>query len=166
MMRGKWGSVDVEEQLRLADFCQRHKNLHATSVRLYVEAFKARPELMDIRQLQLRYNGACSAALAGCRQAKDATNLGDEECSRLRKQALDWLRAELAAWAKQAEGGKAEQRTQVQQALRHWQQDTDLAGVRDAAAVAKLPEAERAGWQKLWADAAALLKKAEASGKE
>jgi hypothetical protein len=28
----------------------------------------------------------------------------------------------------------------VVQTLRHWQQDTDLAGIRDAAALAKLPQ--------------------------
>ena len=38
---------------------------------------------------------------------------------------------------------------------------TDLAGIRDAAAVAKLRSDERAVWEKLWADVAALLKKAE-----
>jgi hypothetical protein len=39
----------------------------------------------------------------------------------------------------------------VQKTLHHWQQDSDLAGVRDPAALAKMPEAERAEWQKLWA---------------
>ena len=33
-------------------------------------------------------------------------------------------------------------------------------------ALANLPDAERAEWQKLWADVAALLDKAEAGGKE
>jgi hypothetical protein len=48
--------------------------------------------------------------------------------------------------------------------LRHWQQDPDLAGVRDAAELEKLPEAERAEWKKLWEDVAALLKKCGESG--
>jgi hypothetical protein len=38
------------------------------------------------------------------------------------------------------------------------------SGVRDPAALAKLPGAEPADWQKLWADVAALLQKAEAGG--
>jgi hypothetical protein len=37
--------------------------------------------------------------------------------------------------------------------------DPDLASVRDAAAVAKLPEERRKQWNKLWADVAAVLKK-------
>ena len=44
-------------------------------------------------------------------------------------------------------------------ALRHWQTDPDLAGVRDKAALEKLPDAERADWEKLWSDVAELLKK-------
>ena len=45
--------------------------------------------------------------------------------------------------------------------MQHWQQDTDLAGVRDAQALADLPEAERQSWQKLWSDVANLLKQAK-----
>jgi hypothetical protein len=42
-----------------------------------------------------------------------------------------------------------------------WQEKRDLAGVRDKDALAKLPAEERAAWEKLWADVAAVLKKAE-----
>ena len=45
--------------------------------------------------------------------------------------------------------------------MQHWLEDTDFAGVRDAAALDKLPEPERVGWQKLWADVAALQKRCE-----
>ena len=46
--------------------------------------------------------------------------------------------------------------------LRHWQEDSDLAGVRDKDALAKLPSDEQDAWRKLWADVDALLKKAQA----
>jgi hypothetical protein len=36
-----------------------------------------------------------------------------------------------------------------------------LAGVRGAAALAKLSQQERPGWRKLWADVAATLAQAE-----
>jgi hypothetical protein len=36
----------------------------------------------------------------------------------------------------------------------------DCAGVRDADALDKLPEAERAEWRKLWADVDAVVQKA------
>jgi hypothetical protein len=44
--------------------------------------------------------------------------------------------------------------------LQSWQQDSDLAGIRDAAARARLQPEERAAYERLWADVAALLKKA------
>jgi hypothetical protein len=43
------------------------------------------------------------------------------------------------------------------QALLHWQKDTDLAGMRDPAALRKLPAAEQVAWHKLWAQVDALL---------
>ena len=45
--------------------------------------------------------------------------------------------------------------------MRHWQQDSDLAGIRDAAALAKLPADEQKVFTQLWADVAAALKEAE-----
>jgi hypothetical protein len=50
-------------------------------------------------------------------------------------------------------------------ALRHWQQDPDLAGLRDKHALAKLSPKERKAFAQLWADVAALLKKAEEKSK-
>ena len=77
----------------------------------------------------------------------------------LRRQALDWLRADLALWAKQAGSAKAEDRAAAAWALRHWPQTPYLAGVRDKPALAALPAEERAGWDKLWADVAGLLRR-------
>jgi hypothetical protein len=50
------------------------------------------------------------------------------------------------------------------QTLRHWRADIDLAGVRDPAALARLPAAERAAWQALWADVDALIRGAPTGG--
>ena len=46
-------------------------------------------------------------------------------------------------------------------ALRHWQADPDLSGLRDTAELAKLPADEQEACKKLWADVQALLDKAE-----
>jgi hypothetical protein len=58
------------------------------------------------------------------------------------------------------ETGPPQAMSVVQQTLSRWQRDADLAGVRDKEALAKLPEAERATFAKLWADVDALLQKA------
>ena len=50
----------------------------------------------------------------------------------------------------------------VAKTLAHWKGDGDLAGVREASALDKLPEAERTEWRALWADVDGLLKKVSA----
>jgi hypothetical protein len=53
----------------------------------------------------------------------------------------------------------------ITQQLKRWQQDPDLAGVRDAEDLARLPEDEQKAWRELWSDVAALLKKAESNSR-
>ena len=81
--------------------------------------------------------------------------------AKLRRQALDWLQAERADWAKLLESGPAQARTAVARTLDHWKQDNDLAAIREAEALAKLPAAEQKEWQALWAEVEALLKRAQ-----
>jgi hypothetical protein len=66
---------------------------------------------------------------------------------------------------KQLQSGPPADNAVVQKALRHWQQNKDLAGIRDNTALAKLPAGERDALDKLWADVAALLKNAEEKSK-
>jgi hypothetical protein len=40
----------------------------------------------------------------------------------------------------------------VRRIFGYWRADPDLAGVRDAEALAKLTESERKAWQAIWAD--------------
>jgi hypothetical protein len=59
-------------------------------------------------------------------------------------------------------GPKRRTAPEARQKLRQWQQDADLAGVRDQGALAKLPQAERARWRQFWSDVADLLQKTDA----
>jgi hypothetical protein len=61
--------------------------------------------------------------------------------------------------AKRLEGGNPADRAAVREALQQWQQDSDLAGLRDEDALAKMPVAEREACQTLWAEVEALLQK-------
>ncbi len=87
-------------------------------------------------------------AAAGQDSAKG--RLDESERTRLRLQALGWLRAYLELAIRLRDSGE---RTGWSPA--NWQTDTTLASVRDPAALAKLPPAEREQWQLLWADVAA-----------
>jgi hypothetical protein len=44
--------------------------------------------------------------------------------------------------------------------LSHWKRESDLAGIRDAGTVTKLPADERGAWAKLRADVVELERKA------
>ena len=72
---------------------------------------------------------------------------------------MERLLAYLSRKAQELEGS-TQDRARVQEALRTWQTTPDLAGVRDAGALAALPAAERAGWEKLWADVASTRARA------
>jgi tetratricopeptide (TPR) repeat protein len=160
LLRGEDKPASAGECLGAVILC-RHKRLHAAAARFSADAFAADPKLADNLQTGHRYVAAGSAALAAAGQGEDAGKLDDQERARLRQQALDWLHADLALWGKQLEGGKAAEHTAVQKQMRHWQQDPDLAGLRDATALAKLSAEEQKAFTQLWADVAALLKKAD-----
>jgi superkiller protein 3 len=160
ILKGEGKPADAAECLALAVLCQQNKQLYRASARFYSDAFAAQPKLADNPRTQPRYGAACAAVLAAAGRGKDADKLDAKERTRLRKQALDWLRADLAMWGKLLEKATPQQRTVVQKTLTHWKRDADLTTVRDKEALAQLPEAERAAWEKLWADVATLRKKA------
>ena len=108
-----------------------------------------------------RFNAARAAALAGGGHGDDVAGLGESEREALRKQARDWLRLDLAAWAKKVDTGTAADRIQAQKTLAPWRDDPDLAGLRDADALERLPPAERQECRALWQEVAALLRRAE-----
>jgi hypothetical protein len=102
-----------------------------------------------------------AAALAGGGHGDDAARLGELERAELRKQARDRLRLDLAAWAQKVGTGTAADRIQAQKTLAPWRDDPDLAGLRDADTLQKLPSAERQDCQALWQEVAALLRRAQ-----
>jgi tetratricopeptide (TPR) repeat protein len=150
-----------EERLDLAVLC-RSRRLYRAAAGLYADAFAADAKVADDLKAGKRYSAACCAALAGCGQGEDGGKADGTEKARLRGQALAWLRADLALWRKQLEGGKSADRAVVQARMRQWRKEGDLAGVRDKDSLAKLPEAERQQWQKLWTDVEALIEVASA----
>jgi tetratricopeptide (TPR) repeat protein len=157
ILRGNAKPADATEQVDLAWICQTPaKRRYAAAARFYADAFAAKADLAD----GLRYAAACCAALAASGQSKDDPEPDDKERTRLRKQALDWLRADLAAWAKGVDGGQPADRAAAVATLTDWQKDDDLAGVRHPWSLLRLPADERRQWQTLWADVDALRQRA------
>jgi tetratricopeptide (TPR) repeat protein len=164
LRKGSYTPASIAERLSIAEWCQI-KKFHHTATGLYAAAFAAEPKLADDLKAAHRYHAARHAALAATGQGEDAGKLDDQKRTRLRTQALDWLRADLALHTRQLETGKPADRAAVQRPLRRWQKDTDLAGLRDKAALAKLPQDEQKAFTQFWADVAALLKKMEGKPK-
>jgi serine/threonine-protein kinase len=156
ILNGDIKPADIGEQLALAQLCQQLKKRYAAAARFFACAFTANPKLADDLRRQHRYNAACAAALAAAGQGEDATPLDDKERARWRRQALAWLRADLALWAKHLDHATPQTCALVQGTLRHWQTDADLAGLRDPGAQAQLSEDEREACRKLWAEVKAL----------
>jgi serine/threonine-protein kinase len=161
VLSGKLRPGDARETLAFAQLCYE-KKLHGASARFWSEAFRGQPKLADDMQAQHRYNAACAAALAGCGQGKDDPPLGETAKERSRKQALDWLKADLAAWSKVLQTGPANARKAIVKTLQDWRVDTDLAGLRDTEALKRLTAAEQAACRALWAELDALLANARA----
>jgi serine/threonine-protein kinase len=144
----------------MAQMCLVYKRRYAAAARLFADAFSAEPSLSADPAVGRRYNAACAAALAAAGRGEDASALTKAERDGLRRQALAWLRDDLTGWSKLLDGGDASAREAARQALAHWKEDADLAGLRDADAVGKLPEDEPAACRQLWADVDAFLEKA------
>jgi Tfp pilus assembly protein PilF len=157
VLKGEDQPKDAAEQLALADLCQRYKKRYAAAVRYYADAFAAGAA----QSSQRTYNAACAAVLAAAGEGVDADTLDAKERTRLRQRALAWLKGALKILTKLVED--PERRNEVRQKLQHWQKDADLVSVRDAKALAELPEAERAAWQQLWAEVETLRQKAAAA---
>jgi serine/threonine-protein kinase len=159
VLEGEVKPRDTAERLGLIAVCHA-KKLHHAATSLYADAFAADPRLADDLQAGHRYIAACAAALAALGQGEDAARLDRSQRCALRRQALTWLRSELALWTRLVASGEVGRR-RLAQILGHWQKDADLTGLRDKADLDRLSAEERAACVNLWADVAALLKKAQ-----
>src|SRR5262249_27309370 len=107
VLRGTTAPAGPQEQLQLADLCRRYKQLPAAAARFYADAFAAQPSLAANPQPPPRYHAACCAVLAAG-GAHDAATLGEQERAMWRRQALDWLAAQLELYRRQVSPGPAQ----------------------------------------------------------
>jgi tetratricopeptide (TPR) repeat protein len=155
LLQGEAQPADIAEQLALAKCVHYKKKRYAAATRFYAQAFAAQPEWAD------KLGGAaCAAALAGCGQGEDSASLDEQERARLRRQALAWLRADLALRTKQLASSRREDRAAAREALQLWLKARDFAGMRGDS-LAKLPEVERQAWHQLWEEVADTLARAK-----
>jgi len=141
------GEVAEEVAAHLAAAEERAHRAAVAAAEAEEAARRARAEVAEQRrarrQTHLVAAGVLLAILAGAGSYLE-----------WRPRALEWLRAQLAAWSALLPAGADEVRWNLQR----WKGDLDLAGVRDR--IDELPEAEREGWSRLWADVDATLARA------
>ncbi len=158
LLGGEDRPASAGEALDVAALCA-YERMYTDGTRFYAQAFALDSTLADGSKGYNRYNAACCAAPGAAGRGKDAAALDEGTRARLRRQALDWLRADLDALTARVAGGRPAVLLSVNRLLTHWRTDPDLAGVRDADALAKLPDQEREPCAKLWADVESLKKK-------
>jgi tetratricopeptide (TPR) repeat protein len=152
-------SADPAEQLKLADLCLRYKQRYGEAALLYGRALAAEPKLAEDLVKAPRYAAARAAILAASGKGAGADKLEPSDKARLRRQALDWLQADLAAHGKHLEQNPATA-APIQKLLQRWLDEAALVGVRDAKELDALPAAEQLAWRQLWGEVDALRQKA------
>ncbi|WP_422927948.1 protein kinase domain-containing protein [Singulisphaera sp. PoT] len=161
ILEGKARPADPAEEREIAGFCLFFKKQYVAASRFYASAFTAEPDFNDAARMRDRYNAACAAALAATGQGADAGRLDEPARSALREQALGWLQSNLDVWIRASQQEDPIGRKQLAEDLRHWQRDSDLAGIRDTADLARVPEPERLACRRLWDEVGSLLARAE-----
>jgi serine/threonine protein kinase/Flp pilus assembly protein TadD len=157
VLRGERTPASAKECLVLAQHCQApFKRFYAAAARFYSDAFTAEPKLSADQSSGHRYKAAWTSALAGCGQGSDAHALHDKQRAQLRRQSLDWLHRELAAWRRRLDVDPDESAPLVQKTMQDWLADPDFKGVRGPEGLKRLPETERRAWQRLWQEVEAL----------
>jgi serine/threonine-protein kinase len=179
-LRGDYQPQDNDERVALLGICHSQGRFRAAA-QLYADAFAAVPgldESMTQACLQhatqrdtwaadsiasfnapCRYLAARCAAAAGCGLGKDENKVDEPQRARWRKQAREWLRADLAMWTAKLAGDSPLERNLARRMLTHWQTDPDLAGIRELTALDELKANERTDCFAFWHDVRAALKR-------
>ena len=128
---------------------------YATAARLYAEALAATPRLTEDLRAGHRFNAARAAALAGVRSRRRrgrARGAGAEGVAQPGARVAATRPGRLGREG--GHGHRSADRIQARRALSPWRDEPDLAGLRDADALDRLPPAERQECRALWREVA------------
>jgi tetratricopeptide (TPR) repeat protein len=155
LLQGRHAPQNGNERLTFAALCAARHDL-LSAARLYAETLKEQPALCDDRALQNRFRAAqCAARIAGSTTVDEATK------TQWRRQAREWLNAELLVWSNTISTGAASDRSQAAAALHDWKTIVELEAVRGPQFLNKLTKEESASWLSLWAEVDRLCKIAD-----
>jgi tRNA A-37 threonylcarbamoyl transferase component Bud32 len=157
---------NLEEAFARLDGCGADGELIALAKACLAPVPEARPaDAAVVVDLVRRYRDEVAARhaeaerLSWIRAVGEAFPPATEDArARLRQQARALLRAEVAAQAQRLSGASPAEAAAARQVLEGLCDLPVLAGVRDPAALAELPEPERREWQALWQVVEGLLR--------
>jgi tetratricopeptide (TPR) repeat protein/Tol biopolymer transport system component len=154
--------ANVNEWLEYVQICE-WKKTHGNVVRLWQLAFLKHPSLPS----NYRFRASQSAVLASGNQGDDTGAANDMDRIAFRKQAHEWLKADLDTWSKKLFQTRQLKTTiDLTRTLLLWQYHPNFVQVRDEKHLAKLAKEERESWQRLWTEVEQLRKQAESMFKE
>jgi tetratricopeptide (TPR) repeat protein len=158
--RGEDRPAGAAEQLEFARLCRLRRE-YVAAVGFCRAALAEDHGLADEPDNGHRYNAACLAVLAASGQGRDAVAPDAGERVELRREALEWVRADVNVLAGWSRNGTPPRKQLAARQLAHLRCDPDLSGVRHPWALLRLCSPERCAWQKLWADVEELLTNAD-----
>ncbi len=157
IQEGKDRPKNVDEKIALATAYAIRRS-YGRAALAYDEAFSESRDRADDLRARYRDSAALAAALAGSGRDNEVPPPDGAARAHWRAKALEWLEADLAQHAKVIATGPSWARLESLLRLRQWQISRDLAGLRDEAALAEMPQSEREACRKLWAEVASVLK--------
>ena len=140
VLRGELKPANSAEVAELAGYCATFERRFALATRIAAEGIKADPELLDIWTEVAHFAGW--AVQAGVGNGADAADHTDAERTEFRRLALEWMKKLVGL----------DSRIPCSSMAFYFNTIRDFAPVRDKEELAKLPAAERAEWEKFWAD--------------
>jgi serine/threonine-protein kinase len=150
--------TDIADEIQLAQLAAEPWNRdYSLAVRLFSEALE-RVNPPDPLILS-RYNAACAAVRLAAGDDKGGP-VGAAERQALHEKARNWLLAELAPHRRLAWAGTPATRKKLADRYAYWQQDRDLASVRDPQRRAILPPNDRTAWETFWTEVEIVRKQA------
>jgi tetratricopeptide (TPR) repeat protein len=129
------------------------------AIRLYEKAFAAEPRLANDLAARHRYDAASCAARASRGEGVGAPAEPGER-AKLRRKALAWLRADLVILKDLADSKDEGDRQFAASKLAAWLDDADLPEPDDDVARKTWPAAERAEWDRFYAEVRTILHQA------
>ena len=149
VMNGREAPANAEEAASFARLAFA-RSRPEVAARLWTGAFAAAPDLAADLVAMNRFQAARAAVRAGTEGEGEFTGPNADSRAKWRRQAVEWLRADLAASTAILNTGTASQRAGVARRLSRWQVDPTLAPIRDEPALSTLPEAERRSLREFW----------------